>query len=301
MQNYPSIIQFIAGHTKDGQTIVKVYLRNDDKEAESFFKNSSKVSKDTKFEFVCVKNNSKAILKEVEKITLHEKRAPAIDRSTLAELGNIIQKEGIKIYAQYSNVIGIGISQVRCVGDMIQNEPCIVLYCLDKTIIPFGEKPLPEMIAGWPCDTREDFVMFGKCPRPCPSPSISFPESGCSIGIPSVDSAGSVGFLVESKCSTKTLGSGFLTASHVAIEHFEDLYHQKSFLSMNHLLSLKDHHIVHPSWQDSGNIDFKIGKVVESFIGNYGSKHTGLDFALVKNCTCRKEGIFFYFLFNITS
>lgn len=300
MQKYPSIIQFIAGHTKDGQTAVKVYLRNYDKEAESFFKNSSKMLKDTKFEFVCIKKKSKAILKKVEKLTHHEKRAPALDRSTLAELGKIIQEEGIKIYAQYSNVIGIGISQVRCVGDTLKNEPCIVLYCLDKTIIPFGEKPLPEMIAGWPCDTREDFVMFGKCPRPCPSPSPNFPESGCSIGIPSRDSAGSVGFLVESKNPISKLQCGFLTASHVAIDRFEDLYHQKSLLSMNHLLSIREHHIVHPSWHDSGN-DFNIGKVVESFFGNYGSKNTGLDFALVKNCEHRKEGIFFYILFNTTN
>uniref|UniRef100_A0A8W8NLM9 Uncharacterized protein n=1 Tax=Magallana gigas TaxID=29159 RepID=A0A8W8NLM9_MAGGI len=289
LQKYPSIIQFIAGHTKDGQIVVKVYLRNDDKEAESYFKNGSKMLKDTKFEFVCVNKNSKAILKEVEKITHHEKRAPAIDRSTLAKLGNVIQEEGIKIYAQYSNVIGIGISQVRCVGDMIINEPCIVLYCLDKNIIPFGEKPLPESIAGWPCDIREDFVMFGKCPRPCPSPSLNFPESGCSIGIPSVDSAGSVGFLVESKNPIYKMQCGFLTASHVAIDGFEVLYHHKSLLSMNHLLSTREHCIVHPSWLDSGNIDFRIGKVVESFIGNYGSNKRGLDFALVKNHICRQE------------
>lgn len=300
MQKYPSIIQFIAGHTKDGQIVVKVYLRNDDKEAESYFKNGSKMLKDTKFEFVCVNKNSKAILKEVEKITHHEKRAPAIDRSTLAELGNVIQEEGIKIYAQYSNVIGIGISQVRCVGDMIINEPCIVLYCLDKTIIPFGEKPLPESIAGWPCDIREDFVMFGKCPRPCPSPSLNFPESGCSIGIPSVDSAGSVGFLVESKNPIYKMQCGFLTASHVAIDRFEVLYHHKSLLSMNHLLSTREHCIVHPSWHDSGNIDFRIGNVVESFIGSYGSETRGLDFALVKNYISRKEGTFFsgFFIFN---
>lgn len=142
--------------------------------------------------------------------------------------------------------------------------------------------------------------MFGKCPRPCPSPSLNFPESGCSIGIPSVDSAGSVGFLVESKNPIYKMQCGFLTASHVAIDCFEVLYHHKSLLSMNHLLSTREHCIVHPSWHDSGNIDFRIGNVVESFIGNYGSEKRGLDFALVKNYISRKEGTFFsgFFIFN---
>lgn len=135
----------------------------------------------------------------------------------------IIQEQGDAIYSKYSNVVGIGISPERSVGDLIQNEPCIVLYCLDKNIIPFGETQLPESIAGWPCDIREDFVMFGTCPFPCPSSSQNVPEPGCRIGIPSVESAGSVGFLVESNYQVNTLGSGFLTASHVAIERFEDI------------------------------------------------------------------------------
>lgn len=88
-------------------------------------------------------------------------------------------------------------------------------------------------------------------------------------------------------------------ALHVAIERFKDLYHQNSLLSMNHLLSRKEHHIVHTSWQDSGHSDNKVGKVVESFIGNYGSKCRGLDFALVRNCINRKESILFYFFFLI--
>lgn len=84
-------------------------------------------------------------------------------------------------------------------GDMIINELCIVLYCLDKIIILFGEKLLLEMIVGWFCDIREDFVMFGKCLRLCLLFSWNFFEFGCSIGIFFVDFVGFVGFLVELK------------------------------------------------------------------------------------------------------
>lgn len=82
---------------------------------------------------------------------------------------------------------------------MIINELCIVLYCLDKNIILFGEKLLLELIVGWFCDIREDFVMFGKCLRLCLLFSLNFFEFGCSIGIFFVDFVGFVGFLVELK------------------------------------------------------------------------------------------------------
>lgn len=296
LQKHPSIIQFIAGRRSDGKPVVKVYLRNDDLEAEHNFKNCSNVSEETRFEFVNVEKIPKLISKDVEKINIQEKSAPPINTATFAQLREIIQEQGDAIYSKYSNVVGIGISPVRSVGDLIQNEPCIVLYCLDKNIIPFGETQLPESIAGWPCDIREDFVMFGTCPFPCPSSSQNFPEPGCRIGIPSVESAGSVGYLVESNYQVNTLGSGFLTASHVAIERFEDLYHYGSLLSGNHLLSLKQHFIVHPAWQDNGKTNHQVGEVVESFCLNYGLNKIGMDFALVKNQICRAAGTLFSIL-----
>lgn len=289
-----SIIKFIAGYKKDGKAVVKVYLRNDDDQARHTFKNDSVVTKDTEFVFVVVDTNSKTISKEAEQMNSYEKKAPAIDDRTLAKLGKTIQEQGDKIYAKYSNVVGIGISPVRSINNKILEQPCIVLYCLDKAIIPFGEKPLPESLEGWPCDLREDFVMFGTCPSSCPSSNQNFPEPGCSIGIPSVDSAGSVGFLVESKNPLNTLKCGFLTASHVAIERFQELYHHGSLLSMNSL-SLQKHFIVHPSWQDNNHDDNKVGQVVESFCGNYGLGKIGMDFALVKNNMSRPEGTFFDF------
>lgn len=289
LQNYPSILKFIAGRRSDGKPVVKVFLQHDDKEAEQHFKKCSKVSEDTQFEFVNVEKHSKQIFKEVEKLNSYEKKAPPLSKEALALLGEIIQEKGEQIYARYSNVIGIGVSPVRCVAGEILKQPCIVLYCLDKSIVPYGEKPLPELLEGWRCDIREDLVLFGKCPNPCPSPSLNFPEPGCSIGIPRVDSAGSVGFLVEPKNLLNNFGlkCGFLTASHVAIQGFEELYHQGRLLSMSRLAQ-RDHYIVHPSWQD-GHTDYKVGQVVESFCGNYGLNGIGMDFALVKNEQCRQE------------
>lgn len=69
---------------------------------------------------------------------------------------------------------------------------------------------------------------------------------------------------------------------------------------MNYFFFIREYCIVYFLWYDSGNIDFRIGNVVELFIGNYGLEKRGLDFVLVKNYISRKEGIFFsgFFIFN---
>ncbi|XP_052694674.1 uncharacterized protein LOC128172972 [Crassostrea angulata] len=288
LENHPSIMQYIAGHRLDGQPVVKVFLRDNDKDAQIDFKNACYDLEDTELEFVNVAEKSMEIQRQAEKMKLCERNAPAIDKKTRNEIKQVIQEHGGKIYATYSNVVGMRIGKVRSVGDEIEDNPCIVLYCLDKNLIPFGEKPLPKTIAGCPCDIREDYVMFGHCPNRCPASRQNLPEPGCSIGIPSVDSSGSVGFLVEPKNPTEQFRCGFLTASHVAVKRFKELNHHKSLLSMSHL-SLEEHPIVHPSWQDNGHMDNAVGQVVESFCGNYGLCQTGLDFALVRIHGCREE------------
>lgn len=112
----------------------------------------------------------------------------------------IIQDHGKKIYALFSNVVGIQVGKARRVGNSIQEGPCIILYCLDKGLIPFGEKPLPESIAGWPCDIREDFVRFGRCFINCPAQNQSLPDPGCCIGIKGDEHSGSAGFLYYDNC-----------------------------------------------------------------------------------------------------
>lgn len=295
---HPSIIRYIAGHRGNRRQVVKVFLRNGKEEDELFFKTCCTVTENTQFEFVNVEK-SKKIEGEVENLRLHEKKAPAVNKATRIQLNRIIEEHAEKIYAIYSHVVGMRIGKVRRVGDTIQEGPCIVLYCLDKTITPFGDKPLPDSIAGWPCDVREDFVMFGACPNKCSPFRQNFPDPGCSIGMPSDVDSGSVGFLFESRDLINTYGSGFLTASHVAIKrHNLELYKKEAtFRSLG--FKSDDHCIVHPSWEDNKRVDHTVGNVVQAYCGNYDyieitedkKRVLGLDFAVIQSNNFRQEGM----------
>lgn len=281
-KDHPAFIKCIAGHNKYGKEVVKVFLRGqkpekiDEKEN---LRKCFKVSKEFELDLVYADTKSEELKTTNDEIRFNELRTKAIDEPTRKELSEIIQKHGDKMYARFSMIVGIGISRVRYVDGKVLEEPCICLYCLDKHFVPFGEKPLPDNIEGKPCDKREDLVMFGKCFSECKASDITIPEPGCSIGIPKVDSSGSVGFLVKSENPIYSLKRGFLTVSHVAIEHFAVLYKDKSLMS-THPLSKTQNFIVHPSWEDEKQNNIIIGEVVESFCGTYGLN--GLDFALVK-------------------
>lgn len=282
LQKHPSVIQYIIGHRGDGKPVLKVYLCDDDAEAKQLFEN--RCSQDTQIEYVYVEK-TKETLKEIETIQLYEKKAPDIDASTMNQLKNIIQDQGEKTFAKHSNVVGLQISNVRCDGDIRKEQPCIVLYCLDKTLIPFGENLPPKSLGGWPCDIREDIVMLGSgrifntCQANCLFENQ--PKLGCSIGKPLVNDSGSVGFFYKSTNPTNAFGCGFLTAAHVAVNGFEDLHFSNSLLSMNRRLCSRDHKIIHPSYEDLEN-DNTVGKVVESFCGNYELSTSGLDLAVVR-------------------
>lgn len=290
LKEHPSILKFIAGRRVDGHSVVKVFLRNQDEEAQLLFKKSCIDSNDLRFEFVNLAKKSREIKKKNEELQMLERKASGIEESTRIKMKKVIQEHGEKIFAKYSNVVGMCISNIRFVNDYTLVAPCIVLYCLDKTLIPFGEDQLPKVLAGWPCDIREDFVMFGTCPRNCSLNNTNLPEPGCSIGRPFDISSGSVGFLVEAKKPVRKFRCGFLTAAHVAIENFQELYKQNTLLSMNHLLSQQDHFIVHPSWEDNEHENNTVGEVIESYCGHY--VNSGLDFALVRSDRSRNEGIF---------
>lgn len=286
LQKYPSIIKYIAGRRDDNKEVVKVYLSEDNEDAKNVFVRCCKVSKDTIFEFVNVEKWKQS--QKNDEIKGTERKPRSVDNSERKELLQIIRKYRKKIYARHSNVIGIRIGNVIQKRDLIQEKTCIILYCLDKTLIPFGEKPLPDSIEGWPCDVREDFFMLGTCPKNCPSTNKDFPELGCSIGMHSKNGSGSVGFLYESI----KYGSGFLTASHVAIANCHELHVDNSLLS-NHPLGKETHLIVHPSWSDNKKSNRTVGKVVESFYGEYKLSeelYEGLDFAAVKTDHCRVGG-----------
>lgn len=315
LKNHPNILKCIAGYNGNQKQVLKVFLRGKDPAKDQkveegtpgtsarsdllHIKNMFGDLHDFQFEIVYVDTKAEEIKKQAQQVKLKEKDSPAIDESTGMKLGQIIQKHCDRIHASYSNVIGIGISQVRFDGETIKKEPCIVLYCLDKSIIPFGEKPLPEQLEGIHCDSREDFVMFGMCPNPCPASNRYLPEPGCSIGIPSKKS-GSVGFLVKQRNVNDQPYSGFLTASHVALEDFEDLYN-KGFLSQQSP-DYDNLNIIHPFYRDVDD-DTVVGRVVESFIGDYkcttedhnnAERKEGLDFALVRTTHRSEESKSFF-------
>eukprot|EP00105_Crassostrea_gigas_P033756 XP_019917904.1 PREDICTED: uncharacterized protein LOC105348325 isoform X2 [Crassostrea gigas] len=286
LKNHPSILKYITGYrdSVDKKQVVKVFLNCEDKESEMFFKSCCDLSKDLQFEFVNVKK-FKEKTKEAKQLKLRESEAPAVDNIAREELRQIIQDHGEKIYGLFSNVVGINTSNARIVGDSIKEEPCIVLYSLDKSLIPFGEKPLPGMIAGKPCDIREDFFRFGRCPRNCPAQNQSLQDPGCSIGIKSDGSSGSAGFLYKSMEPTNEFGDGFFTAAHVAVKDLIKLNSNTSFTTAN--FCPDDNIIVHPSFPDNGNVNFRVGRVVEAVF----DKH--LDFAAIKINESRNEGKYY--------
>lgn len=290
LHEYPSIIKCIAGH-RDDKNVVKVYLSGDTKEeTKEAFKQECKLE-NTDFEFVNIEEITE-MLKDVQKIKALEREAPEIDISTRKNFERIIRKHTDKLYASYSNIIGIRIGR-RVHGDKLE-KPCIIFHCLDKSLIPFGEKEMPDSLEGWPCDVREDFIMLGRCTENCRTTTADYPELGCSIGRPSDKGFGSVGFMFESEDSKEY---GFLTAAHVAVENCQQLYRGNNLLS-EHPLPNKRHDIVHPSWTDNKYNDYIVGQVMEAFYGNYASLPEGLDFAAVKT-NCKKEGICILCVFSI--
>lgn len=98
---------------------------------------------------------------KIEILKFYEEKVFVIDVLIIKELKKIIQEYGEKIYVRYLNVVGLKISNVRCVGGIKKDELCIVLYCLDKILLFFGENLLLDFFGGWFCDIREDIVMLG--------------------------------------------------------------------------------------------------------------------------------------------
>lgn len=222
-------------------------------------------------------------MREAKKIELGEKENE-MDEEKRLQLEEVIERNEESIFENYSTVIGLGISSVRCDGKKIWPEPCIVVYCLDKNIVPFGEKPLPTSIGGFACDHREDYARFSTCPTTAAHTNI---ELGCSIGIDKIKDTGSAGFLAESARSE----CGFLTAAHVAFLYHYQLYVSKTLLSdVSYLSPINTQRvIVHPSFLDAPTANQPVGTVTEAFIGNYQKK--GLDFAFVQSDIQRKEGM----------
>lgn len=271
LKNNPSIATFLAG-TRNGVHVVKVFLTG--KKKNDVKKTLNEEYHAVAFEFVDLDNEYEKHFENMKKIQKREKNAPEIGNEVRKKMNEVIKRHAEKVFANHSSVIGIEMSSVRSEKDEIVYGLCIVLLCLDESILPYGESPLPKSLEDYPCDFRRDFIMFGHCDD-CQSLNI-----GCSIGIPSVNSAGSVGFFVKSNDSRDSCKSGFLTAAHVAIQQYDELYGHSSLLSQHNLANIS-HKIVHPAYPENAANNV-IGEVIESIIGNFGPTRTGIDAAFVK-------------------
>lgn len=273
----PNIQHYIAGY-KDKDQVIKIFLRseeNEEQKATDDFRRAFFSSNGMRIEFVNVIKR----LKELKEGQGQNELEKEIDNSARLQINEVIEKTKWDFFKQYSNITGIRTGRVLSGGKAC----CIVLYCLDKHIVPFGEKPLPNEIEGWPCDHRDEFGMFATCPFRCPASDKACPELGCSIGIESLNESGSFGFLVQSK--NNNFHHGFLTAAHVAVQDFERLYEDSSFLPGFVPLALQMTNIMHHS---SKSTPVRVGSVVEAFCGNY--ERRGLDFAFVHTDTFRAFG-----------
>lgn len=285
-QNYPSLYRYIVGYRGD-QKIVKVYLHKEDKNLEHFFENCCEKSEETTFEYVYI-NNQPTSEDDIDA------GAPAVDDSTRDELDQIICEHYEKFSALYTTLTGMKIGKSRRENGKILHEPCIVLYCLDKTFIPVGEKPIPGSLEGWPCDIRKGDPFLETCCCNCMFSDQNVPMPGCSISMPSSNITGSVGFLVEPKNPSDSFRCGFLTAAHVVMDEFsyENIYDSHQGLQMTSLQD-KKYSVVHPSYSDAQH-NHVVGEVVDSFCGNYRyrSTLTGIDLAVIKCAECTQNGKF---------
>nr|XP_022308693.1 uncharacterized protein LOC111114603 isoform X3 [Crassostrea virginica] len=278
----PSNLTFVAGR-KNNISVVKVYLKDDNINVKADIeKRANAIGIKPEFVNVTKRMDKSERLKNTTKA---KKVPPSMDKNTRKHLGNIINNTGEKLMALYSNITWISIGNMPK-GPNI-GKPCIVLHCLDKMIVPFGEKHLPVSWEGYPVDIRESFVMLA-CSDGCRSL-----ENGCSIGIPSVKVAGSVGIFVKRRFSELQV-HGFLTAAHVALEKHRDLNNRNSFFSA-HALNSKIHEITHPSIIDGRTIT-RIGRVKEAFYGQFTSKSNriGIDAAFVETYEDTKESTEFH-------
>lgn len=275
--NHKSILNLIAGIKNDKPTL-KVFLGIDDQEAILFIKDHPGIPKGTVFEFFVVSSNKEQ--KDQAKRKNHT--SFPIEKNMREMLSKTIKNQGERIYAKHSIVVGLGIGNMDCNGQIV---PCIIIYCLDKDLVPFGEEPLPKTLEGFYCDIREDFIMFGAC---FDCHKIAHPNPGCCIGLPS-NGIGSAGFLAKTNESGLET-SGFLTAAHVAAENWTDLYYNKVLLSELEI-DQYNYEIVHCPLLPNDNSGQIIGKVRESYCGNWGPEDIGIDAAFVQNYEQDKAGI----------
>lgn len=283
LTNLSSVIRYVVGK-KEGQLCVKLFLKEYNDDVEKFFKDQGKklsLPDETKYEFINVHKDLDKKQEEARETKKKENNAPPIDKDLRLALSNFIASTAEKIYAKYSCVVGIDVSNFH--SKLQKVTPCIVLYCLDEDLIPLGEEILPRRLyiptndpskkGEIPCDFREDIIMFGSCGN-CLGDTFNL---GCNIGGPKA--SGSLGFFINSPFK------GFLTAAHVAAKDPQGIYksHEPGFERIKENEGNKGNEgnegnedkIAHPF-----NSKSFIGIVKHCIFGNYGE--FGLDVAIVR-------------------
>lgn len=298
----------LAGE-RDENSIVKVFLRDIGKKpSKEHLRNFFSISPDVEIDFAnvteeCEKN------KKIQKTTRKHKEINPLSKEERVVMENMletIKKHDVLLMANHSNLVGIGVS--RILDDETRfGQPCIVFHCIDKTIIPFGERMLPKFLEGYPVELKESIFDFAYCQN-CPALN-----NGCSIGRHGDNqSAGSVGFFVKNRTSPSD--RGFLTAAHVAFSknHLKMIYDTCDVFD-EHTGQSSHHNIVHPSLMDSNNVSV-IGYVQNACCGNVIDANNqmspirGIDAAYVKSTAQTIQGIcyvrfheIFDFTFNLYS
>lgn len=162
---------------KNGIHIVKVFLKYYDPNAIGVFKENANI------EIVTIAERIEQLSEQMKTISNFEKIKPAVEIAEKNRFRRVINDNAGYLCANYTNVVGL--------GDNIIPQPYILIYCLDKSIIPYGENKLPETIQGYSCDLREDMVIMFGTSMEC---RYENPNPGCSVGMSFKHEFGSAGF-----------------------------------------------------------------------------------------------------------
>lgn len=149
-----------------------------------------------------------------------EESESSLEKNERKKMQGVIGNMKDRILALHSNVVGLG------VGYMPRKwyKPCFVLYCVDKSLVPFGEKALPYELEGYPVELRDDYVMFGHA---------QFPEDRRNESTTFLSNDGSAHLRVKSRRKNASLFENrFLTPALVA-PTFVELYKIGALLAEN--------------------------------------------------------------------
>ena len=291
----------IAGE-RDGNSLIKVFLRDKGKiPSEKEVREKCSISPNVKINFASVtKEREKNV--NIRKRIRKNKNINPLSKEERVIMGNMqeqLQNYEVLLMANHTNLVGIGVSRILDDETRI-GQPCIVFHCIDKTIIPFGERTLPKFLEGYPVELKESLFNFAYCQN-CPAL-----DNGCSIGRHDDNqSAGSVGFFVKNHSLPTEIG--ILTVAHVAFStgNLASLYDKCNvFSDTDDKNQAKHYKIVHPSSMDSETVEV-IGHVERACCGNFtkekGTKMScvGIDAAYVKSTTGILGGILSIQLQNV--